>query len=55
VPKCEIATVAFEAQVCEELARLGHTNETKRTSYIRELGTAAVTSVTATGKAKTQG
>jgi len=50
VPKCEIPTVAFEAQVCEQLARFGHTNETKRTSYIRCLDTVQVKSVTGTGR-----
>lgn len=50
VPAAEIPTVAFEASVVEQLQKLGHRNETKRTSYIRNVGTQAVKSVTSTGR-----
>jgi hypothetical protein len=50
VSKEEIATVIFETKVCQELAALGHTNETVRTTYFRCVGTERVKSPSATGR-----
>jgi hypothetical protein len=36
--------------VCQELAALGHTNETVRTTYFRCVGTERVKSPSATGR-----
>lgn len=51
VSKEEVDTVVFEAKVCKQLGRLGHENETPRTTYFYVMGTIDVTSPTSTGKA----
>jgi len=51
VSKEEIATVEFEGNVCKQLGKLGHNNETARTTYHYAIGSIDVTGPTSTGKA----